>query len=113
MKSTPFYLRRDILTADIQDFQLPLVLILTSPRGRTFPELVWLGNSQFPQKMGRQNAEEKEGARYPDEGKKEIKEFPGAGLVEGPDRMKVHEEAEAQPEEQTGQFNHAMNCNQC
>ncbi len=52
--------------------------------------------------MGRQNAEKKKGACDSDEGKKAIKEFSRAGLIEGPDRMKVDEEAEAQPEEETG-----------
>ncbi len=50
--------------------------------------------------MGRQNAEEKKCAGYPDKGEKEIKEFPGAGLGERSDRMKVDEEAEAQPEKE-------------
>ncbi len=61
--------------------------------------------------MGSQNAEKKKGACYPDKRKKEIKEFTGAGLVEGPDRMEVDKDAEAQPEEEGYRFNHGSDSN--
>jgi hypothetical protein len=35
--------------------------------------------------MGDQDAEEENGARYPDERKEGIDEFPGPGFSEGPD----------------------------
>jgi hypothetical protein len=62
--------------------------------------------SHAPQLVGNENAEEKKRARNSDEGQEKIKRFLRPRIICFSDRTKIDEEAEAQPEEKTGQFYH-------
>jgi hypothetical protein len=67
-------------------------------------------DAQLTQKMGNENAKEKKRARNADKGKKGVNKFPERGVIEGPDRTEVDQEAEAQAEEEEERFDHGPDC---